>query len=102
MPGAEVNVLETVKAPRAHHEIPESDHHSEPGQCRIPLGDRVAGSKMDNGCYYAGTGWNRHADKIFLAWTARIRRFGIIRNVEPRQPASSRHQKEKAGNRAQL
>src|SRR6185312_6726094 len=72
MPIAQVQVLKTVKAPRAHHEKADSDQQREPYRRKLRPQDRISPYQMDSGGNHAGPCRNGQADKIFSSWASWI------------------------------
>src|SRR5579863_796875 len=102
MARTEVDVFETVKAPRTHHKVSDGSHHRRPRERRICRNDRVSAFKMHNCSDHPGARRYRHANKIFLAGTSGIRRLGIARYVEAGQTARPCNQKKKTCDCAEL
>ena len=91
MARTEIDILEAIEPPCAHHQVAHRRNHGQPGQCGVPGLKRIAASKMDYGRNHSGPGWNRHSDKVLLTRTPGVRRLRIRCDVETRQAAGSGH-----------
>ena len=85
-----------LKAPGTDHQIADRGHHRKPGQSREPRDERITGGVVHDGRDHSGTGRNRHADKIFLSWTARIGGLRIGRYVKTCQSTRPGNEERKA------
>ena len=77
MAGAEINVLEAIKAPSADHQIADDDHHEQPAHAMYARRQAVAAEKVHDGGNHSSACRDGHADKIFLAGAAGIRGLRI-------------------------
>src|ERR1700735_4274848 len=72
MARAEINVLEAIETPGAHHQVAHGGHHRQPGDCRVPGFERNSGLKVHYGRNDSSPRRNWHADKVFLPRPYRI------------------------------
>src|SRR5258708_2075087 len=93
MATAKFEALRTEEPPSADHEKRTRHHQPAPENCLPPKLYSLTLGKVHHGSEDPSGGGNRHADKIFFAWPARIRRLRIHLNIESGQAARAGHEK---------